>query len=162
MQHIYWTRLFLISTAERLKDLDATTARLMRNPKDIADVFAVFYGADIAKEIERLLTEHLQIGGDLIVALRDKKAQEAERLKRQWYANADQMANAFSGINPFFKHDELRDMLYRHLDLTTQEVLMRLAGNYEADIKAFGQVEQEAMDMADYFSSGIIMQFRLN
>ncbi|MCL2676205.1 MAG: hypothetical protein FWE84_06495 [Firmicutes bacterium] len=69
------------------------------------------------------------------------------------------MAEAFAGINPYFNRTELRTMLYRHLDLTTQEVAMRLAGNFAADIKAFDTVEQEALSMADYFSFGIMRQF---
>ena len=34
-QHIMWTCMLLISIAENLKDLDATQARLLRNPKNI-------------------------------------------------------------------------------------------------------------------------------
>ena len=158
-QHVYWTRMLLISIAERLKDQDAVTARLLQNPKDIANIFANFYNADTAYAIEQLLTEHLQIGADLITALRDGKTAKAENLKRKWYANADKMADAFSGINPYYNRDEVRKMLYTHLDLTTKEVAMRLAGNYPEDIKAFDEVEQEALSMADYFSSGIIRQF---
>lgn len=159
LQHVYWTRLLLISIAERLKDESATTARLMQNPKDIADIFKVYYGDKAANAIEQLLTEHLQIGAELITALRDSKTAEAERLKTQWYDNADRMAKAFNGINPYYRYDELRDMLYKHLDLTTEEVAKRLAGDYPADIQAFAKVEQEAIMMADYFTSGIHKQF---
>ena len=67
-QHIMWTRMLLISIAENLKDLEATQARLLRNPKDIADVFRRFYGIAVANRIQQLLTEHLVIGKDLIVA----------------------------------------------------------------------------------------------
>jgi len=158
-QHVYWTRMLLLSIAERLKDLDDVTARLMQNPKDIANIFAKFYDEATAKVIDQLLSEHLQIGADLITALRDGKKQEADNLKHQWYKNADKMADAFSGINPYFDRDELRKMLYTHLDLTTQEVAMRLAGNYPADIQAFDRVEKEALAMADYFSFGIMRQF---
>jgi len=158
-QHVYWTRMLLISIAHRLADQPAVTARLLQNPKDIADIFAAYYNADVAKTIESLLTEHFQIGAALITALRDRKTAEADKLKTQWYQNADKMAEAFSGINPYFNYSELRKMLYRHLDLTTQEVAMRLAGNFAADIKAFDEVEREALSMADYFSMGIMRQF---
>lgn len=67
-QHIIWTRMLLISIAENLKDLDATQARLLQNPKDIANIFRTYYGNTIANTIENLLTEHLIIGKDLIVA----------------------------------------------------------------------------------------------
>jgi len=158
-QHVYWTRMLLISIAERLQDQSAVTARLLRNPGDIANIFAEYYNADAAAAIEQLLTEHLKIGAALITALRDGNSEKAEQLKSQWYANADQMAVAFSGINPYYELEEVRKMLYTHLDLTTQEVAMRLSGNYTADIQAFDQVEREALAMADFFSFGILRQF---
>lgn len=158
-QHVYWTRMLLISTRERLGDKDAVTARLMQNPGDIAGLFAQYYSADTAGIIEQLLTEHLQIGAELITALRDKKATEADALNRRWYINADKMAEALSMINPYFPREELRKMLYDHLDLTAREVMRRLGGDYPADIAAFDEVEREAMAMADYFSYGIIRQF---
>jgi len=158
-QHIYWTRLFLISTAERLHDLTDTTARLMQNPKDIAKVFSPYYPANVTDKMAKLITEHLQIGGDLITALRDKKSNEANDLNRRWYANATEMANFFAEINPHYKLNEMQEMFHRHLDLTTNEVAARLAGRYKDDIDAFGKVEREALMMADYFSQGIMQAF---
>jgi len=158
-QHIYWTRLFLISTAERLADLKETTARLMRNPQDIAKVFEPYYPANLTREIAQLITEHLQIGGDLITALRDKKSVEANELTKKWYANADKMSEFFASINPNYKLKEVRDMFYKHLELTTNEVAARLAGRYAEDIAAFDKVEREALMMADYFSQGIMREF---
>jgi len=158
-QHVYWTRMLLISIAERLKDQQAVTDRLLQNPADIANIFAGYYPANVTRTITRLLTEHLQIGAALITALRDGSTAEAEKLERQWYQNANQMADAFSSINPYYEREEVRKMLYEHLELTTQEVSHRLAGEYQADIRAFDSVEREALMMADYFSQGIMRQF---
>jgi len=151
--------MLIISIAQRLHDLDAVTARLMQNPRDIAEIFAAYYTPDSARTIAALLTQHLQIGAQLVTALRDGNAVQADALKREWYINADKMATAFAGINPHYEQREMREMLYRHLELTTQEVAMRFAGNYTADIQAFDAVEAEAIQMADAFSSGIMMQF---
>lgn len=152
-QHVYWTRMFLISNAERLADLNDVVARLMRNPADIAAIYADYYGSGIAKTVERLLKEHLQIGGELITALRD--GSPADALKKQWYQNAADMADFFATVSPHYHRDELLKMLYTHLDLTTREVLARLSGNYPADIAAFDEIEREALMMADYFAAGI-------
>lgn len=159
IQHIYWTRLLLISIAERLADENVTAARLLRNPADTAAIFFNYYSEDTANTIEQLLAEHLQIGAELITALRDGQAAEAEELDRRWYQNADQMAEAFSNINPYYNLEEVRRMLYEHLDLTKLEVEARLAEDYQADINAFNQVEDAAITMADYFSSGLMRQF---
>lgn len=159
MEHILWTRLFLISVAKSLADLESTKARLLQNPKTIADIFRKYYGNTIANTIERLLTEHLVIGGDLIVALKNGNQQLANELNTKWYKNADDMAEAFSRINPFYPREELRQMLYEHLRLTTNEVSNRLKKDYEADIRAFDMVQREILKMSQFFVNGIVRQF---
>lgn len=159
-QHIMWTRMLLISIAENLKDLDATQARLLRNPKDIADIFRRYYGNAVANRIQQLLTEHLAIGKDLIVALKNGNQEEATRLNTMWYKNADEMAEAFSSINPFYPKEEVRRMLYEHLRLTSNEVNNRLKGNYAEDINDYDMVQREILKMSQFFVDGIVQQFQ--
>ena len=159
MEHILWTRLFLISVAESLGDLEATTARLLENPKDIANVFRRYYGNNFANTIQRLLTEHLTIGGDLIVALKNGNQKLAQELNTKWYKNADEMAIAFSRVNPFYPREEVRNMFYEHLKLTTDEVSARLKKDYAADIKAYDMVQKEILKMSEFFVNGIVRQF---
>lgn len=47
-QHVYWTRFFIISTADDLEDLEAVTNRLLRNPKDFAHLLTPIYGMKTA------------------------------------------------------------------------------------------------------------------
>lgn len=75
--------MFLISVADSLGDLEATKARLLENPRDIANVFRRYYGNNFANNIQKLLTEHLVIGGDLIVASNEVSA----RLKKDYTAD---------------------------------------------------------------------------
>lgn len=159
IEHVLWTRMLLISIAENLGDLEQTQARLLENPKDIADIFGKYYGNNIANTIQQLLTEHLSIGKDLIVALKNENQALAQELNAKWYKNADDMADAFSRINPFYPREEVRNMLYEHLRLTTEEVNARLKKDYNADIKAYDLVQAEALKMAEFFTNGIVMQF---
>ena len=159
LEHVLWTRLFLISVAESLGDLEPTKARLLENPRTIANVFRKYYGNNIANRIEELIREHLIIGGDLIVALKNGNQSLAKELNTKWYKNADDMAEAFSNINPFYSKEEVRNMLYEHLRLTTNEVTARLKKDYIADIKAYDIVQKEALKMAEFFANGIVKQF---
>ena len=158
-QHIMWTRMLLISIAENLKDLDATQARLLQNPKDIADIFRRYYENMVANQIQELLTEHLVIGKELIVALKNNNQEQATKLNTKWYQNADSMAEAFSSINPFYPKEEIRKMLYDHLRLTTNEVNARLKGDYVEDIKAYDMVQKEILKMSQFLVMGIVQQF---
>lgn len=159
IKHILWTRMLLISIAGDLQDLDATQTRLLQNPKDVANVFRKYYGNNVADTIQKLLTEHLVIGKNLIVALKNNDEKLAKELNDKWYKNADEMAVAFSSINPFYPREQVRQMLYRHLQLTTDEVSARLKKDFTADIKAYDMVQKEILDMANFFSNGIVRQF---
>lgn len=159
IEHILWTRLLLISIAESLNDLEATKARLLQNPKDTANVFKKYYGSTVADTIEKLLTEHLVIGANLITALKNKNEKLADQLNKSWYKNADDMADAFSSINPFYRKEDMRNILYEHLKLTTDEVSARLKKDYTADIKAYDLVQKEILKMSKFFVDGIVKQF---
>ncbi len=158
-QHIMWTRMLLISIAENLGDLKATQTRLLQNPKDIANIFRKYYGNNIANMIEALITQHLEIGEKLIVALKNNNQQLATDLNNQWYRNADEIAKAFSNINPFYPEEQVRQMFYEHLKLTSDEVAARLKKDYTADINAFDMVQAEILKMSNFFVNGIVMQF---
>lgn len=159
LEHILWTHMLLISIAGDLQDLDATQTRLLQNPKDIANVFRKYYGNSTADTIQKLLTEHLVIGKNLIVALKNNDEKLAKELNDKWYKNADEMAVAFSSINPFYPREQVRQMLYKHLQLTTNEVSARLKKDFTADIKAYDMVQKEILDMSNFFSNGIVRQF---
>jgi len=155
-QHVFWTRLLLVSISEGLNDLDPTQKRLLRNPVDIANIYRRYYGEEVGKKIENLLREHLVIGADIITALKNQNSTLAKTLSQKWYQNADEMAAAFSSINPFYNEEELRRMLHTHLQLTTQEVEARFRGDHASEIEIFDMVEKEALRMARYLVTGII------
>lgn len=158
-QHVYWSLIDLTSIADKLRDKDAVEARLMRNPGDIGKIFAEYYPPNAAQEITRLLTEHLKIGGAQATAERDRKTQQADTLNRKWYDNADQLASVLANLNPYYNEEEMRKMLYRHIDMAKQEFTRRLAGDYYGEVKVFDATETEALQMADMFSYGIMKQF---
>ena len=97
---------------------------------------------------------------DLIVALKNKNDEKAANLNTKWYKNADEMADAFNSINPFFPKEEMRKMLYEHLRLTTDEVNRRLQGDYIGDINAFDKVQIEILKMSQFLVNGIVKQFQ--
>ena len=53
-QHVYWTRTFIISTAANLGDLEPVTNRLLRNPKEFAQLFTPIYGTKMACRFQEL------------------------------------------------------------------------------------------------------------
>lgn len=158
-QHVYWTRFFIISTAEELPDLKYVTNRLLENPGDFANVLKRFYGEQKANEFKKLLTEHLQIAGDLVNADKVGNTAKADDLRKKWYVNADDIAKFLAVINPFWCEQKWRDMMYSHLNMTEKEAGFRLKKEYPKDIEMFESIEKEALEMGDYMACGIAQQF---
>ncbi|MBQ7432812.1 MAG: acetylglutamate kinase [Lachnospiraceae bacterium] len=158
LQHVYRTRFFIISTVAELGDLKYVTDWLLENPGDFAQVLKFFYGAEKADAFKMLLTEHLQIGGALVNADQDNDISKADRLREEWYENADEIALFLARINPNWNRQKWQNMLDSHLSMTEQEAAYRLRQEYPKDIQMFDAIEKEALEMADYMALGLIRQ----
>jgi hypothetical protein len=159
--HITWTRLFIVSDAtlpDTLPDLGPTTRRLLANQDDIGDAIARFYGRAAGDHLTELLKEHILGAAALLNAA--KAGQDTAEACAAWYANANEIADFLHEANPRnWSRTEMRDMMKMHLDLTLEEAVARLSGDYEGDIAAYDKVHTEILEMADMLSSGIIAQF---
>jgi phage terminase Nu1 subunit (DNA packaging protein) len=160
-QHVMWTRSFIISTAANLKDLDQVTKRLLRNPTDFANQLSKYYGNKKASDFEELLREHLLIAADLVNAAKAGRNNIVEEKRRKWYENADKIAAFLSSINPYWNEQQWKTMLHKHLEMTEREAVERLKGQFASDIMEYGNIEDQALMMADYMSQGIIRQFNI-
>lgn len=158
-QHVYWTRLAISGIVFHSPDSEASQERLLRNPEDFAVTLTPFYGKAAAAKFASLLREHLTIAAELVTAAAEGKSKEAADAEKRWYDNADKIAEFLSGINPYWTMQEWKEMLYRHLDMTKQEAVDFISGDYAASVTVFDQIEQEALEMADYMTEGIVRQF---
>ena len=53
----------------------------------------------------------------------------------------------------------MRSMMHEHLNLTTQEAVARLHGDWAADVKDYDAVHQQILMMADALTMGLEKQF---
>lgn len=158
--HITWTRLYIVSAAADLPDLNATAGRLLQNQADIGNAIKPFYGNAAGDQLTALLRDHILIAAELITAAKSGDTAAFNDANTRWYANANDIASFLSTANP--KEWPLADMqmmMKSHLDLTLQEAALRLKGDYAGDIAAYDAVHNEILQMADMLSMGIIHQF---
>ncbi|MGE0010463.1 MAG: glycosyltransferase [Candidatus Babeliales bacterium] len=157
--HITYLRNFIISSLAHLEDKDAIHKRFLKNQEDIGNEFKPFYGEQAGNELTRLLKEHEAIGGDIIKAAMVQNKQLVEENKAKWRANADQIAQFISGLNPYWSMHEIKDMMYIHLDTTDGQLTSRLKKDWNGDIAAFDEGHKHMVEFANILTSGIIKQF---
>jgi hypothetical protein len=161
--HITWTRLYIVSAAtldNDLPDIGPTADRLFQNQADIGAAVGAFYGADAGNALTALLNDHIALAAEAIArAKAGDQAGLADALDR-WYANADDIAQFLADANPQSWPFEMMSAHMRdHLDLTLEEAVARLNGDYAGDIAAYDKVHAQILQMADMLSDGIIAAF---
>lgn len=159
IQHVIWTRLAILSLAFDLPDVDYVLDRLLRNPKDFETALIPLYGRQKAAGFADLLESHLVIASQLVKSAKAGDSNSVQNFEKQWYTNADDIASFLSGLNPYWNENEWKEMLYEHLSLTKQEAVSMLQNNFQQGIEVYDDIEKQALEMADYMTSGIIMQF---
>lgn len=161
MEHVLWTRLFILSTAFNLPDIQFVTNRLLQNPDDFARALKPFYGEQTAMQFKQLLTDHLLIAAKLVNAAKSGNTAQVDEQRRRWYENAEDIAKFLATINRFWSEAQWRVLLFDHLRMTENEAVFILTGQYEKGIQEYDRIQEEALNMADVMTGGIIRQFNI-
>lgn len=157
--HVVWTRDYIIAAIADQPDAKAAADRLMKNQEDVGNAVAKFYGAPAGQQLTTLLKEHITIAVDVIKAAKAGDKAGQQQADSRWQQNAVQIAEFLSKANPHWPKDTLTDLMKKHLSTTTNEVVARLKKDWEADVRAFDEVYEHILHMADALSDGIVKQF---
>lgn len=158
-EHIVYTRNFIISGLAGLEDAGKIAERLLRNQDDIGNAIKPVYGEAAGKKLSALLRDHILIAADIVTAAKTGDNAGVAAGQKRWRGNADDIAVFLSGANPNWPKPVLTDMLYKHLDFTTTEVVSRLKKDWAADIEAYDGGHEHMLMFADALTNGIIKQF---
>lgn len=158
-EHIMYTRNYIISAVANLDDVGAIAERLLKNQDDIGAAIKPVYGDAAGNKLASLLRDHITIAVDVVKAAKAGADADLAQADKRWHANADELAAFLSGANPNWPKKDLTDMLYRHLELTTGEVVGRLKKDWAADIEAYDQGHTHMVMFADVLTKGIVKQF---
>lgn len=160
VEHIVWTRQYVVAAAADQPDASFAAERLLKNQEDIGDAIKPFYGDQAGNQLTSQLKDHITIAVDLLKAAKAGNSTALEQTEEKWYANADEIATFLSAANPYWTKDDMLNMLNEHLSLTKTEAVARLIGDYAIDVTTFDALYQHAVSMADEFTAGIVKQFQ--
>ena len=158
-EHITYTCNYIISALADLPDGDAVAKRLLKNQDDIGDAIKPFYGDEAGKKLSALLREHILIATEVVKAAKGGNQDQLAAAQTKWTANGKDIAAFLSSANPNWLRNDLEEMLQKHLDLTTGEVVGRLTKDWAKDIESYDKGHLHMLMFADLLSDGITKQF---
>jgi hypothetical protein len=156
--HVFWTRLYIISAVAGTPDAEAAAGRLLRNQEDIGNAIVPVYGKSAGEKLTEILKRHIMIAVDLVAAAKANDTVKFAEYDKKWTANADEIAAFLSAANPNWPQKDVADLLYLHLKLTKEEAVARITKNWADDVRAFDEIFTEAMLIADTLADGVIKQ----
>ena len=155
--HITWTRIVIMGILDDLPGTNVYVDRLIQNYVDMEDALAPYYGED-AEVLGDLILDHLVIAAAILQAAHD--GQPLGDLVASWYDNAHDIAVQMNAMNPqFWPLEETEQMWVEHLDATLLEATSHLSGDFATEVAAYDTVHDLALEMADFFSNGVMKQF---
>jgi hypothetical protein len=159
-EHVVWTRNAIINIMDGVNGTTEIVNRLLKNQEDIGDAIKPYYGDAAGDALTDLLKEHINLAAALLTAAKNDDDAAFNAANTSWQANADEIAEFLHNANPnYFGLDAWKTMMRNHLDLTTQEAVARLTGDYVGDVAIFDEVYEQALMMADMLAEGIANQF---
>lgn len=159
IDHVSWTRSLIISDVSSLEDTGLVLERLLKNQDDIGNSIKPYYGEEAGNKLASLLKEHIIIATQVADAAKSGNKENLEKYDKLWHENADNIAKFLSSANSNFSYETLKDMLYKHLQFVTDQVVARLNKDWSGDISAYDKGEDHMISFADIITDGIIKQF---
>ncbi|CDM69876.1 hypothetical protein CM240_2759 [Clostridium bornimense] len=159
IDHVLWTRSFIVSDLSELEDKGPVLERLLKNQDDIGNSIKPYYGEEAGNKLATLLREHIELAGEVTNAAKSGDKDNLDKYNKLWYKNADEISDFLSAANPNYSKEELEDMLHKHLQFVTDQVVTRLNKDWNADINSFDKGEDHMIMFADMLIDGIVKQF---
>jgi hypothetical protein len=157
--HVIWTREYIVAAVAGTPDADAAAGRLLRNQEDIGAAIVPYYGQPAGDALTALLKQHILIAVDLVAAAKAGDNDAFASQDARWTANIGEIARFLAGANPNWPEKDVLDLLALHLKLTKDEAVARLTGDWTSDVKAFDDIFNEILVLADALHDGIRAQF---
>lgn len=157
--HVIWTKNYIVSAFANSEDKEKVLARLLQNQQEIGNIYKPYYGEAVGDKLAQLLREHILIAGKVVAAVIAGNQTDLEKYNKEWYNNADDIANFLSAHNPKYSYEQLKEMLHEHLELITDDVTARAKKDWDAEVVAFDKGLEHIIMFGDLLTEGIVKQF---
>lgn len=162
-----WIRFLIISKVSKLGDVEVVTNRLFENAIDFGNLFRIYYGDTIGKEIENILRTYFSS----VIALIDAYVITTfgtpsntdytliNQVNDQLCATADQFSKLLHDINPNWDQQTFHNIFMNNIDMLNDEIYRRRTNQFYEDVTLYDNIEYYFLMTADILWNGFLKQF---
>jgi len=125
--------------------IDAAKEQLVKNQAAIGSTLAIYYGEEAGKKLTKLLYLSTTNAADLMIATRNGNYNAVEKADKKWKASTDQTLLFLNQTNPNWDLNDLRTMMYNHIQYATDDAALlkakRLTVSLKLNVDRFNEVD---------------------
>ena len=148
-------REYIVSAMNDSEGADEAKDKLLNNAGDLGASIRPYYGYWAKSILTGLLKKDVLFTGKVIKAA--KTGADLDWSKKKWYANAFAVAGFFA-ITHNQTMQDLKDMFYKHLDLTLGEIEAILKKEKAKDLEYYEKDKAHMLMVSDVLVDGLVKQ----
>lgn len=161
MKIVYWTRSLIQATIGNSPEQSSIGKELFISlPSEFFKEFNQYYSDQDSQEFLNIITNLINDNWQLTNSYKNKDALSIEINRNQLYQVADRLSEFLARINPYYKQDEIKKLMYGYVELKNNEIKAIATGNYDLETQIFEQIEDQAMLIGTYMAMGTIKKRR--
>lgn len=132
--------------------------RLMRNPRDIAQLIVPIVGPELASSVERVIRTHLELAAATFEPLRRVSTVQINAAVDRFMEQGEEFATALHALNiRKIPLDIARNLVKQHNTFVVQLASLRSQGNHERYVALFDDYIGHTQRFADALYEGLLM-----
>ncbi len=155
--YLVWVRDYIYLLMLRRNGMQYVEERLTRLTTEVADFFTPFYGEQVAKQFGDLFKRHIDLISQYAAIVHANEAPEP--LTEALYANADDMAQLFAAINPYWDEATWRRLLQTQSYLEEILIWALHRKGYGEAIVQYDDIYTNIEQIIAYMIDGFAKQF---
>ena len=158
--HIFWGRHVVSNIATNdLEERDAAEKEVVNNTKQIAHTMGPFYGEVASEKFYRLLDSNIDAVREYSEATVADNKQQQDAALAHMAANADEIADFLSHLNPYLQKDTVRALIATHGAHHVLQIKQYKAKDYAPLGATWPMMRQHIYVIADTFTTALAKQF---
>jgi len=155
--NLTWERIYILEALSGSLDVDKAKDRVNKNQENLGAALKPYLGDETGSQLADILKQYVQLLTDYINSV--KSGSDKSFVTGKIHDNIDSEADLLSRANLSWPKADLAVLLKKYSDLLMSEIDMQNTKMGSIDQVVFDATSDQAMAIADTFSSGIMQGY---